>query len=262
MLKGFSESIWLMAGIVFLAILAVKILVAGLTSAKVKGAGGELLAKMALKRGLGGDYVVLNDVYLPLPDGTTTQIDHVVVSRYGIFAVETKNYSGWIFGDANSKMWTQSLYRKKSQFQNPTRQNYRHVCAIADNLGIDRDYVKGVVAFIGGRCKFKTEMPEGVVYSGDAARYIRSFTKPIIKDGQVGEIAAVIAEWHDSLGNERRRAHVKNLKVRHAPVTAEAQPPKCPLCGGAMVLLTRRSDGGRFYGCSNFPQCRGVVNVT
>ena len=89
---------------------------------KGEGAIGKWFVSRMLKGGLPEtDYIILNDVYLPLPDGTTTQVDHIVVSRYGIFAVETKNYSGWIFADANSKVWTQTIYRKKSTFQNPMR---------------------------------------------------------------------------------------------------------------------------------------------
>ena len=51
---------------------------------------------------------------------------------------EMKTYSGWIFGDEKGREWTQSIYRKKSRFQNPMRQNYKHICALAANLGIDK----------------------------------------------------------------------------------------------------------------------------
>ena len=56
----------------------------------------------------------------------TTQIDHIIVSKYGIFVVETKNMKGWIFGGANQKQWTQQIFKHKSKFQNPLHQNYKH----------------------------------------------------------------------------------------------------------------------------------------
>ena len=71
-----------------------------------RGATGEKFVAWRLRFGLPDEYLILNDVYLPLPDGTTTQIDHIVVSQYGVFVVETKCYKGWIFGNAESKVWT------------------------------------------------------------------------------------------------------------------------------------------------------------
>lgn len=180
------------------------------------GKAGEMAIAMCLRTGLPKDeYLILNNVYLPIEDDATTQIDHVVVSRYGIFVVESKNYSGWIFGDKDSPKWTQTMFRKKSTFQNPIRQNYRHLCAISENLGIPKMYLKSVVVFTGD-CEFKTAMPEGVVYLHKAAAYIRTFTKPIIKDKQVAEIAEVMREWDQSVTKGRRARHVENLKRRNA----------------------------------------------
>ncbi|MGN0844571.1 MAG: NERD domain-containing protein [Kiritimatiellia bacterium] len=255
-LANLPPSIWWILG----AVVLIRILVLVLRLPQVKGAIGEWVVSLILKSGLSKQtYIILNDVYLPLPDGTTTQIDHVVVSRYGIFAVETKNYSGWIFADASSKVWTQTIYRKKSTFQNPLRQNYRHVCAIADNLGIDKSYVKGVVAFAGG-CTFKTERPEGVVLASDVAKYIRSVTVQIIKDSQVPEVAEAIVAWQATLSRQQVSAHVDNLKKTHG-AASETDTPRCPRCGSDMVLRTSRETGKKFFGCCNYPKCRGVIEV-
>ena len=194
-----------------------------------RGAIGERLVARRLKDGLPDEYLILNDVYLPLPDGTTTQIDHIVVSQYGVFVVETKAYSGWIFGDEKSKEWTQSIYRKKSRFQNPMRQNYQHICALADNLGIDKSYFHGVIviAFMDD-CEFKTEMPEGVVYSRRVAEYISGFKTPIIKPVQVPEVASAIEEWQGTLSKKQIDNHVANLKKRRpkGPDTSAAVLPR------------------------------------
>ena len=239
--------------------LAIKISLVWLKSPKGRGKVGELLVAGVLRARLPKEYLILNDIYLPLPDGSTTQIDHIVVSQYGVFVVETKTYSGWIFGDEKSAQWTQTIYRKKSRFQNPIRQNYRHICALADNLGIDKSYFKGVVVF-GGDSRFKTEMPAGVVYPGRVAEYIRDFTEPMIKPEQVPEVASAITEWQATLGKSQKKDHVANLEKRHAAVREGDNPP-CPLCGGEMVLRKRKSDGKSFYGCKSYPKCRGIVNV-
>ena len=253
--KSLPPMVW----VVLALVVALKVFLLWWYSPKQKGARGERRVAQRLRDGLPEEYRIMNDVYLPLPDGTTTQIDHIVVSQYGIFVVETKTYSGWIFDEEGSREWTQSIYRKKSRFQNPIRQNYKHVCALADNLGIDKSYFHGVVAFTGG-CTFKTEMPPGVVYSRGAADYIRSFGQPLIKSEQVGEVASVIAEWQGTLSEAQIKGHVSNLKKRHAAVR-EGEVPRCPYCGGEMVLRKRKGDGKSFYGCKSYPACRGIVNV-
>jgi hypothetical protein len=45
---------------------------------------------------------------------------------------------------------------------------------------------------------------------------------------------------------------------------SEASEPRCPECGAPMVLRVARrgeSQGKRFYGCSNFPACRGTRSL-
>mgnify|MGYP000069173393 CR=1 FL=1 len=182
--------------------------------ASLKGASGERIVSRRLRDGLPEEYKILNDIYLPLLDETTTQIDHIVVSQYGIFVVETKAYSGWIFGDGKSPCWTQTIYNKKSKFQNPIRQNYRHICALAETLGIDKSYFISVVVFTDD-CEFKGEMPKGVIYSQGAVDYIRQFTAPLILVRQLDEIVSAIEEWQASISEERKAKHVENLKKRH-----------------------------------------------
>lgn len=224
-----------------------------------KGALGEKQVALRLRRGLSEEYMILNDVYLPLPDGTTTQIDHVVVSQYGVFVVETKNYSGWIFADEKSAQWTQTLRNTKSRFQNPMRQNFRHICALAENLGIDRSYFHGVVVF-SNNCTFKTDMPNGVVYVSGVAEFIRGFTTTRIKPVQVPEVESVIRAWQATVTEEEKSSHVDNLKRRHAGVNV-GDNPLCPYCGGEMILRNRKKDGKAFYGCKSYPSCKGIVNI-
>jgi len=95
-----------------------------------KGARGERMVHNALTSVLNEqDYQVLTDLILPVAGGTT-QIDHLVLSRFGIFVIETKNMSGWIFGSADRAKWMQVQKSSKRQFQNPLRQNYAHVKAV------------------------------------------------------------------------------------------------------------------------------------
>lgn len=192
-----------------------------------RGMAGEMRVGAYL-RTLPHGYIVLNDVMLPAGDGMTTQIDHIVVSEFGIFVLETKNYSGWIFGDAKRREWVQTLPQrvrhgaKKSRFQNPIHQNWRHICALAENLGISRDYFKSVVVFSDG-CEFKVEMPSNVVFASSVVEYIASFTTKIIKGNQLDEIASAIGEWDASLPCDARATHVENLRNLRARSVARAR---------------------------------------
>lgn len=253
-----------MVGMIVFALIilaAIKLFTLMMSPAKVKGRIGEKLVARRLASGLPPEYLIANDIYIPLPDGTTTQIDHVVVSKYGIFVVETKNYSGLIFASADAARWTQTIYHEKNSFQNPIRQNFRHICALSERLNIPRDYFISVIAFTGD-CDFKTERPAGVVYSREAADYIRSFRKPLIKDNQIGEIADAIQAWQGTVTDKMRKTHVQNLHSRHAATPhTDNSSPRCPRCGAQMVLRHRKSDDGHFYGCSKYPNCHGIVNV-
>jgi hypothetical protein len=129
-------------------------------------------------------YHLLNNVTIPFRDGTT-QIDHVLVSTKGIFVIETKNYSGWIFGDEKSKQWMQTLYRVKSRFQNPIRQNYLHVKVIEHLLDfLPKGQIYSVVVFTGSG-QFKTPIPKGVVYLDQLADFLRNFQDEIISANRV-----------------------------------------------------------------------------
>jgi hypothetical protein len=99
-----------------------------------KGAYGEFLV-FELLESLGEGSRILANIYLPLENGRTTEIDLLMVHPTGIYVFESKNYSGWIFGDEKSRNWTQSLKGgKKTSFYNPVRQNKGHISALMDNL--------------------------------------------------------------------------------------------------------------------------------
>jgi restriction system protein len=81
---------------------------------------GEFLVNTAARLFLPKDeYHLIKNVTLPTDDGTT-QIDHIIVSRYGVFVIETKNMKGWIFGSANQRTWTQKNLQAHQQVSEPT----------------------------------------------------------------------------------------------------------------------------------------------
>ena len=182
-----------------------------LGSARQKGKRGEKRVFNILSKCLPDGFIVLNDIYLPASDGTTTQIDHIVVSQYGVFVVETKNYSGWIFANARDDRWMETFPgRKEYPFPNPINQNRHHINVLAECLGIPKNYFHSVVAFT-ENCTFKTPMPDGVVYTVGLADYIKSFDKVRIDPSQVPETAEAIRKWAAEVGDNPAKAHVAFL---------------------------------------------------
>ena len=210
----YSSGVWAWV----LAVPIVLLIFAGLWEAirlGDKGYLGEEIVKIKLSQLRPKElYKVLNDVYLPIVGGGTTQIDHIVVSPFGVFVVETKNFSGWIFADEKSPTWTQILGNTKNQFQNPIRQNYLHLRSIVDDLGLPEHLLHGIIAFADD-CEFKTHRPEGVVFFNELNSHIVNFTERVIKDDDIEEIVKTIREWNASVTAAQRANHVNNLKAHH-----------------------------------------------
>ncbi len=116
--------------------------------------------------------VLVNNVTLELDDGHTTQIDHILISRHGVYVIETKHYSGWIFGDENTRNWTQVIYKKKTKFQNPIRQNYKHLQTVRQLFDfLPENDVHSLIVF-SGDAKFKTPLPKNVFYKSGLEKFL------------------------------------------------------------------------------------------
>ena len=222
----------------------------------LKGVFGEFLVNRLLSKLPESDYTLIKDVTLPTNDGTT-QVDHIVVSRYGIFVVETKNMKGWIFGSARQKQWTQKIYRHSSKFQNPLHQNYKHIKALETLLGCSEEHLHSVIVFIGDST-FKTEMPPNVTYARGSIRYIQQFNEVVFSDKDYARLTESINQIKLKRGvitDLKHRKHVKEV------VASKVSSNECPRCGSEMVLReTKRGEniGKQFWGCSTFPKCRAV----
>jgi predicted RNA-binding Zn-ribbon protein involved in translation (DUF1610 family) len=239
--------------------LGVAVLYFYLKSPSVIGAAGERRVNATLSRKLDErDYTLIEDLTLPTLEGTT-QIDHIVLSRFGVFVIETKNMSGWIFGGESQALWTQVMRRHKSQFQNPLRQNYLHVRVVQDLLGIRLDQLENLVVFVGS-AEPKTEMPWNVFWSrGDLYNYVASQRTVRFTDAEVREFAHKLRNSTLQASKEQRRAHIQHVKEKVSQ--KETDLTVCPRCGEKMIERTSRKTGQTFFGCSRYPKCQGTRKV-
>lgn len=221
-----------------------------------KGRAGERKVSRRLNW-LPKEYRIIDDLHLKFGNWTS-QIDHVVVSPYGVFVIETKNYTGIITGGENSAEWTKNMYGNKYYFHNPVFQNESHVKAIRKCLG---DYgslrIIPIVAFSDKvKLRVKTDS-KIVVYFSQLRRIIRRYDEVCISDSQVVEIYDKLLTANVE---DRRfaREHVREVRDQQARTEQKIREGICPRCG--YELVRRKGKYGWFWGCSNYPKCKFTVN--
>lgn len=182
----------------------------------IKGSLGEALVNKATFRMLDAQqYRGFSDLYLPRPDGDgTTQVDHAVVSPFGIFVIETKNFTGWIYGAENQPQWTQTFGSGgKFSFPNPIWQNKLHIAALAQLLNLPEERFHSIIFFMGGST-FKTELPACVI-DDELASHITAHQEVLLQPEEVEKAnAALIALVTQTDRRAAKREHVARLKKR------------------------------------------------
>lgn len=241
-------------------LLPIVIIVTFLRTPTGKGIIGEFFVNIVATLKLDkNQYHLIKNVTLPTEDGTT-QIDHIIVSEYGIFVVETKNLKGWIFGDEKQKSWTQKIYKHTNKFQNPLHQNYKHIKTIENTLNIEPHKIFSVIVFTGDST-FKTKMPENVKHGISYIDYIKSKTHKIISQKEIAGIIASIESGRLSQSFKTNREHVRHVK---SIIEEKEQKNLCPKCSNELILRVAKKGanaGKQFYGCSNYPKCRYTAQL-
>ncbi len=198
-------------------------------------------------------YHHFRNIILPTSRGSS-EIDHLIVSPFGLFVIENKNYSGWIFGEESDRYWLAIYFKKRYQFQNPLHQNFGHVKALEELLGIDASKIHAAVVFR-GRFDFKTPVPKNV-FLHSCASWVGGKTQVVLDDAEVARVLGVL-ESRAKSGFFAAAEHVVSVKRRYRSTTI------CPKCGGELVLRIAKKGpmpGSRFLGCSNYPTCKYVRN--
>lgn len=220
---------------------------------KMKGKFSEELAYRKMLE-LPDEYHIFNNLFFE-SNGYSTQIDHVVVSPYGVFVIETKGYKGWILGGENSEYWTQVLYDYKYRFYNPIKQNEGHVRKIKYLLQNSVNIPIIQIVVFNNEAELKINVPNHIVVN-------RYYLTSAILRYQESVISNDTKQWIVETLNkhlvyeDRDKASLHAAKVRYRAyrnVDLSSQGI-CPECGGKLV--ERHGKYGIFWGCSNYPKCR------
>ncbi|MCF8568231.1 NERD domain-containing protein [Alicyclobacillus tolerans] len=177
---------------------------------RVVGAVGERRVEWELSR-LPSEYVVLHDLLLPRRNGETSQIDHVVVSPYGIFVVESKNYHGMVYGRGNEKYWVHESGAERHQMYNPIWQNHGHIEVLRDWLGDEEPSVYVNLVVFGNGARLDIQAREKVWYVNELLDAIESYRHVRMGQDEVTQIVERLNELRRTGFGERAR-HRRRVK--------------------------------------------------
>lgn len=263
---------------------------------KDSGRYGEYLIYKNLKHREGDDGKFLFNVYIPKDSGKTTEIDVIFLCRKGIFVFESKNYSGWIFGDEKNKNWTQTLPQgrrsHKEHFYNPIRQNAGHIESLLQYVS-EKARFYSVIAF-SDRCTLKELNVQSqnvfVLHRREVEKPIMAvyeYCEDIMTQEELDALYETLYPF-TQVEEEIKSTHVDYVdEIKQMPVSATrlsvdkgcaesvekdkekvAEEKKeemvCPLCRGRLILRTARRGvraGKSFYGCENYPKCTYIGNM-
>ena len=190
---------------------------------KLTGKLGEMLTAKELKyvQLFGRKGRILRNIYVPKDNGETSEIDLLYITQKGIFVFESKNYSGWIFGDEKSQKWTMMLPNKeKHSFYNPIKQNQTHIKWLRNYIGEEIPLFSIIV--FSERCELK----KVTITSQDIKVIKRDFTYAAVRDIWNKNKDCLLGEEVESLyknlqkltkvSEETKEVHIQNIKNRYS----------------------------------------------
>ena len=259
------------------------------------GVYGEYMTYKALRSYEKDGARFLYNCYLPKGKDGTTEIDLIMLYKSGVFVFESKNYSGWIFGDDRRRTWTQTLpsgrSSHKEHFLNPIMQNKLHIKWLEEQIGAGLP-IYSVIVF-SNRCSFMDvsyfHQNTEVIHRKEVRRTVKKMMLNTTEELQPAEINRMYTRLYPftQVSDEVKAKHIEDIwdpqneeqkddsnTISTAPnstgtvetVVPDSIPQNtdnliCPRCGGKLVLRTagRGANAGKqFYGCSNFPKCRYI----
>lgn len=222
-------------------------------SAQRKGKRGEKTVSLILET-LPDCYLTFNDYYFSV-DGHSVQIDHIVLSPFGIFVIETKNFKGWIIGAETSEYWIKNYYGNKYKFRNPIKQNLSHVLALKKILGVPQEKIIPIVVFT-SKADLKCSVHTPVLYTYQVKKFILSVKDQLFTGDEVSYFAQKLqcVNITDDKRHQRHTIETQNYVLKKETLI---QNRICPKCKGQLV--ERNGKYGSFLGCSNYPRCRFTV---
>lgn len=205
---------------------------------------------------LPSEYYVLSDVWFA-GNGRSTQIDHIVVSPYGVFVIETKGHKGWIVGGEYSEYWKRYIHGYVKEFYNPILQNNAHVRFLSYLLSgmSELNFIPVVVFNDEAQIRVLTQ-EYNVVNCQFLLTVIRQYETVVMSEDLKNRVIDQLNR-NRKTGTEIERLHITYVKEKVKISEVNMQNGICPRCRG--YIIEREGPYGSFYGCSNYPDCRFTI---
>lgn len=219
----------------------------------------------------------LFNTYLPKTNGSTTEVDIIMLHESGIYVIESKNYGGKIYGSESSQQWTQILpagrwRTQKNTFFNPIIQNSGHVKWLQKYTGRKngRDFYS-VVIFGNQSNLHVTDSGKDccVLNCYEAAPVIRKHYEIVGSRLSKEEIDTLYEKLYPltQVGEDGKLAHIEDVQTQASVHCGEeniVQGRRCPYCSNKLVIRTATKGyraGKKFLGCANYPNCNFIENI-
>lgn len=210
----------------------------------VRGKIGENKVKRCLRRIKSRDDYIIPNLVIINEMGFTSQIDHIFITKKGIFSIEVKNYSGKIFGKDSDRNWSQKTLKNKNIFYSPVKQNFTHMFELSKLLE-DKYNINNVVIFVEGNISNVTS--DFTFTLSGFARYFNELDECLT----ISEVKDVYDRLIDYKENHKvkNHEHIENIKAKQDMINSNI----CPRCGSELV--EREGKYGSFMACPNYPDC-------
>lgn len=147
---------------------------------------------------------------------SSTQIDHIVVSKYGLFIIETKNHKGMIFGDDQGKVWTQTILQGgrnvgRFTFYSPVRQNQTHISHLSNRIKLPTVSMRGIIVFTSPDVDLTNVRSSFCTQPSKLLDIINTYNRVIFNDKQVDNIIMRIDKVNNK-GYFAEKSHIEFVK--------------------------------------------------
>ena len=237
------------------------------------------------------DCVLIHDIRLEY-DGDVAQIDHLIIGRLmDIYVIDSKNFT---YGVSISEEGDFCYFYNNNpvSIPSPILQNERHI-RLLDRFLSDNDLLPKRLG-ITLKPKYKNIVlispesrltkPKRGLYDCTPVMKVDQFIERFDKDLKEDDILNDVINVSKVISRDSLKLFAEKIVLHHKPITidyvakfglkdneqieegaAEYQSsPACPVCKSDMVLREAKKGknaGNKFWGCTQFPKCRGVVDL-
>lgn len=214
----------------------------------LRGVKGELLVQAVLDGAIQGEKYVINNITARDENGNTFDIDHVLINKFGIWVIETKNYAGTVIGNEDDKEWIYRINGQEERRKNPIKQNKTHIYRLKEYLKEDWKVFHNLVVFAG---------EARIFVSSDSICFPETLVEKVNKKTDVLLTSARMKNCYEKIQKLKtdfavsEREHVQAMYIK--------KHTKCPLCGAELV--TKYSANGTFKVCTNERRCAYSLKI-